>query len=357
MQLALIGLPASGKTTVFNAITGAGLPTGPLGAGGRPEAHTAVVDVPDSRLEAISARFRPRKTVYAKVAFVDFAGMKLAAGREGISPQLLRQLAQADGFMHVVRAFDDAGTPHPAGSVDPARDLAALHTELLLNDMVVVERRLERLAEERQKGGRDRSTVERETALFRRLADCLAAEVPLRTLDLHPEERRLLAGFGLLTLKPILAVINLAEGQPAPDLGPPPPGAAMLALQGQLESEIAQLSAEDIPAFLAEYGLDEPGSKRVIRAAYDLLGYQTFFTLNEEEAHAWRLRRGGTALEAAATVHTDLARGFIRAEIIAWDELLELGGMAEARARGRLRVEGKDYPVAEGEVVHIRFNV
>ncbi len=357
MQLALIGLPESGKTTVFNALTGSRLPTGPSAASGRAEARAAVVDVPDPRLEALGARFRPRKTVHAKVTFVDFAGLKLAAGREGISTQLLSHLTQADGFVQVVRAFDDPNVPHPAGSIDPQRDMAALQAELLLNDMLVVEQRLKRLAEERQKGGRDRAAVERETLLFRRLSDHLSAEQPLRTLDLSPEDLRLLAGFSLLTLKPILVIINLAEGQSATDLGSTPPGAAVLSLHGRLEAEITQLPAEDIPAFLAEYGLDEPASRRAIRAAYDLLGYQTFFTINEQEAHAWRLRRGGTALEAAATVHTDLARGFIRAEVIAWDALIELGGLAEARARGRLRVEGKDYPVAEGEVVHIRFNV
>ncbi len=357
MQLTLIGLPASGKTTVFNALTASQLPTGPSAPGGKLDVHTAVVDVPDPRLEALSQRFRPRKTVHAKVTFVDLAGMQLAAGREGISPQLLSHLSQADGFLQVVRAFDDPNVPHPAGRIDPGRDLSSLQAELLLNDMVVVERRLERLAEERQKGGRDRAAVERETLLFRRLSDHLSADQPLRTLDLNPDERRLLAGFGLLTLKPILVVVNLAEGQSAPELGPTPPGTAVLCLQARLEAEIAQLPPEDVPDFLAEYGLEEPGARRAIRAAYDLLGYQTFFTLNEQEAHAWRLRRGGTALEAAATVHTDLARGFIRAEIIAWDELIELGGLAEARARGRLRVEGRDYPVAEGEVVHIRFNV
>lgn len=357
MQLTLIGLPAAGKTTVFNALTRSQRATGPTAAAGKVDVHTAVVDVPDSRLEALSQRFRPRRTVHAKVTFVDLAGLQLAAGREGIPSQVLSHLAQADGFLQVVRAFDDPNVPHPAGSVDPGRDLASLQAELLLNDMVVVERRLERLAEERQKGGRDRSAVERETALFRRLSDHLSSEQPLRTLDLNPDERRLLAGFGLLTLKPVLIVINLAEGQAVPELVPPPPGTAILPLQASLEAEIAQLPPQDVPAFLAEYGLEEPGARRAIRAAYDLLGYQTFFTLNEQEAHAWRLRRGGTALEAAATVHTDLARGFIRAEVIAWDELIELGGLAEARARGRLRVEGKDYPVAEGEVVHIRFNV
>lgn len=357
MQLGILGLPGAGKTTLFNALTGSQRPTGALSVTGRVEAHTAVVDVPDPRLDALSARFRPRKTAYAKVAYVDFAGMRIDVGREALSAPLLSQLSQLDGFVHVARAFEDASVPHPAGSIDPARDLAALESELLLNDMIIVERRLERLADERQKGGHDRATIEREAGLFRRLSDRLAKDQPLRTLELSPEDRRTLSGFGLLTLKPVLVVVNLAEGQSAPELGTTPPGVSVLALQGRLEAEIAQLSSEEMPAFLAEYGIEEPGSKRAIRASYDLLRFLTFFTLNEEEAHAWRLRQGGTALEAAATVHSDLARGFIRAEVIPWDELIQLGGMAEARARGKLRVEGKDYVVAEGEVIHIRFNV
>jgi GTP-binding protein YchF len=360
MQLGIVGLPASGKTTIFRALTGGGRSSGAPTSGGKPEVHTAVVDVPDPRLDALSSLYHPKKTVYAKITYADIGGIARRAkepAREGFPAPLLNLLSQMDGLLQVVRAFEDPNVAHPAGSVDPARDLATLRSEFLLNDMVVVERRLQKLAEERQKGGRERGAVEREASLFERLDATLQAEHPLRGLDLKPEEERLLAGFGLITLKPTLIVVNLSEGQPAPDLGSPGPRSAILPLQGKLEMEIAELPAGEAAEFLAEYGLEEPGLRRVIRASYDLLGLQSFFTVSEEEVHAWRLPRGGTALEAAGTVHSDMARGFIRAEVIAWDELLALGGLSEARAHGKLRLEGKDYPVQEGEVVHIRFNV
>lgn len=354
MQLAIIGLPVSGKTTIFNALTGGGPRAG---SGGRPETRTAVVDVPDDRLDALAALYPDRKTVYAKVTYVDLAGHSMTAGRDGLPGPLLNTLSQMDGFVHVVRAFEDPLLPHPAGSVDPKRDLAAMEGELLLNDMIAVERRLDHLTEERQKGGRDKAVVERELTLFRRLAETLSQDKPLREMDFGPEEQRTLAGFTLLTLKPILVVLNLSEGQAAPEPGPAGPRSAILGLQGKLEMEIAQLPAEEVPAFLEEYGIEEAGPKRVVRASYDLLSLQTFFTIGDDEVRAWRLRRGGTALEAAAAVHTDLARGFIRAEVIAWDELLRLGSLAEARIKGKLRLEGKDYALAEGEVVYIRFNL
>jgi len=357
MQLGIIGLPVAGKTTIFNALTGSALATGALAGGGRVEVHTAVVDVPDERVDALSRLYRPKKTTYAKVTYADIGGLRAEAGREGLPGTLLNQLAQMDGFVHVVRAFDDPAAPHPSGSVDAARDLAAMESEFLLNDMLVVERRLERLNEERQRGGRERAAVEREIAIFLRLSEALAQNHPLRTLAFSLEEDRLLTGFGLLSRKPMLVVTNTAEGGRAPALQPPSSSVAVLALQGKLESEIAQLPPDEIAAYLAEYDIDEPGRMRVIRESYNLLGLLSFFTVGEDEVRAWRLRRGGTALEAAGAVHTDLARGFIRAEVIAWDELLALGGLPQARTHGKLRLEGKDYVVSEGEVVHIRFNV
>jgi GTP-binding protein YchF len=360
MQLGIVGLPGSGKTTIFRALTGGTGSAGAFTAGGKLEVHTAAVDVPDPRLDQLSGLYRPKKTIYAKITYADIGGLARKGkepSREALPAPLLNFLSQMDGFLHVVRAFDDAGFPHPAGSVDPGRDLASLGSEFLLNDMIIVERRLQKLKEERQRGGRDRAAVERELALFEHLAPALEAEKPLRALALKPEEERTLAGLGLLTLKPTLVVVNTAEGQAAPDLGPTPPRSGVLALQGKLEMEIAQLPPEEAAAFLAEYGLEEPGLRKVVRASYDLLEIKTFFTVGDEEVRAWRLPRGGTALDAAGTVHTDLARGFIRAEVLAWDELISLGGLSEARAKGKLRLEGKEYLVKEGEVVHIRFNV
>jgi hypothetical protein len=357
MQLGIIGFPGAGKTTVFNALTGSQLPTGDWASGGRFEVQTAVVEVPDARLEALSERFSPRKTTHVKVTYADVGGLQAGAGREGLPGPLINQLEQMDGLLHIVRAFEDPDHPHPAGEIDPQRDLQAMETEFLLSDMLVVERRLDRLAEEKQKGARERAMIEREIAFFQKLDEALGEEKPLRRLGLSLEEAGLLTGFGLLSRKPVLVVINIGEGEQGPELGDLGEGMGWISLQGKLEMEIAQLPAEDRKDYLQEFGIQEPGRERVIRASHELLDLTAFFTINEQELRAWTIPRGSTALEAAGTVHSDLARGFIRAEVIAWDMLLELGGLAEARAAGKLRLEGKDYVVADGEVIYIRFNI
>ncbi len=352
MKLGIIGLPQSGKTTIFNALTRGNAPT--TASAGRIEVHTAVVDVPDPRVDALAALFKPKKTIYAKITYADIAGLEGSATKSGISGPLLNQLAQMDGFIHVVRCFPDAVVPHPQGSVNPQRDIAALETELLLNDLIAVERKLERLQEERKKGGADKALNERQTTLFTRLHEALSAERPLRTLELSADEERLLSGFGLLTRKPMLLLLNLAEGQPTPQIQHPCP---QVALQGKLEMEIAQLPPEEAKLFMQEYGIEEPGLHKMIRLSYDLLNLQSFFTVGEDEVRAWTVRRGATALEAAGVIHTDLQKGFVRAEIVTYPDLLEAGSLAEARARGKLRLEGKEYVLQEGEIVHIRFNV
>jgi len=357
MKLGIIGLPSSGKTTIFNALTGSRLPTGVPHAPGKSEVHTAVADVPDERLLSLSALFRPRKTTPAKVTYADIGGLQARAGKEGLPGALLNQLEQMDGFLHVVRAFDDPAVPHPLDGVDPARDLAAMEAEFILDDLLTVERRLERLTEERQKVMRDRAAIERDQALFQRLHGVLSEGQPLGSQTFTAEETRLLSGFGLISRIPVLALVNLAEGQTLPELGPAGAGAAVLGLQGKLEMEIAQLAPDEAQAFLEEYGIEEPGRRRVIRTSYQLLGLLSFFTVGEDEVRAWTLSKGATALDAAGTIHTDLARGFIRAEVIPAHELLALGGLTQARSQGRLRLEGKEYVVADGEVVHIKFNV
>jgi hypothetical protein len=355
MRLGIIGLPSCGKTTIFNALTGGSLPTGVRGD--RLQVHTAVSDVPDRRVDDLSALFKPRKTIYAKVTYADIGGLKAEAGKEGLPGSLLNQLSQMDGFVHVVRAFESEMAPHPAGRVDPERDLAAMEAELLLNDMLTGERRLEKLREERQKGGgREKAVIERELALFERLSEVLGQDRPLREAAFPPEDERAMGVFGFLTRKPMLVVVNLAEGQAPPALAATGQGVQVLALQGEIEMEIAQLPPEEARTFLTEYGIAEAGCDRVLRASYDLLGVQSFFTVGEDEVRAWTVARGATALAAAAAIHTDLERGFIRAEVIDWKELLDLGGLAPARAVGKLRVEGREYLVQDGEVVHIRFN-
>lgn len=352
MKLGIIGLPQSGKTTIFNALTRGNTPT--TASAGRIEVHTAVVDVPDPRVDKLSAMFKPRKTIYAKVTYADIAGLEGGAARSGISGQLLNQLAQMDAFLHVVRCFESDLVPHPAGSVDPARDAAAMLDELLLNDLAAVERKLERLADERRKGSSNKTVVERQITLFERLQASLSKNEPLRRLDFSAEESRELSSYGLLTRKPILTVFNLGEGQAAPAVEL---DHAAVSLQGKLEMELAQLPAEDAALFMEEYGIEELSLSKMIGLSYDLLQVQSFFTVGEDEVRAWTTRRGANAQEAAGEIHTDLQKGFIRAEVVSYTDLVELGGLNEAKARGKLRLEGKEYLVKDGDIVHIRFNL
>lgn len=356
MRLGIIGLPQSGKTTIFNALTRGDQPT--TMSGGRVDVRTAVVDVPDERIERLVEMFRPAKTTYAKVTYADIAGLEGSSSKSGISGVLLNQLSQMDGFVHVVRCFDDPNVPHPSGSVDPQRDIDAMDGELLINDLIAVERKLERLQDERRKGGgREKAVIEREIQLFEKLNAALSEEAPLRDLEFSTEEQKNLSGYGFLTLKPILILLNLSEGQTPPQIEYPHRNSRVTALQGELEMEIAQLPADEAEVFMAEYGIEELGLQRVIRLSYDLLGLQSFFTVGEDEVRAWTVQCGASAVEAAGVIHTDLQKGFIRAEVIGYDELIELGGMAEARSRGKLRLEGKDYKVKDGEIMHIRFNI
>jgi GTP-binding protein YchF len=355
MRLGIIGLPQAGKTTIFNALTRGNQPIS-MG-GGRFEVHTSVVDVPDPRVDHLSAMFRPKKTTYTKVTFADIAGLEGSTGQSGISGQLLNQLTQMDGFILVVRAFPDDNIPHPAGSVNPQRDLETMAEEFLLNDLIAVERKLERLEEEKKKGvGRDKAVVQREKDLFDKLHAQLSDNHPLRYLTLNADEEKTLAGFGFLSLKPLLVVPNLTEDQHEVNLDPGP-GVETLPLRGKLEMEIAQLAPDEAEMFMAEYGLEESSLARMIHMAYQTLGVQSFFTVGEDEVRAWTVRIGATAPEAAGEIHSDLQKGFIRAEVVSYEDLMALGGMAECRAKGKLHVEGKEYIVKDGDIVHIRFNI
>jgi len=356
MKLGIIGLPQSGKTTLFNALSRGAQPTGAVS--GKIEVHTGVVDVPDQRVDILSKMFNPKKTIYAKVTYADIAGLDGSAGKSGISGTLLNQLTQMDGFIHVVRCFEDDNVPHPAGSVNPQRDLVTMESELVLNDLIAVERKQERLVEEKKKGGgRDKGQIEREIVLFERLHEALAAEKPLREIEISDEEEKWLSGYGLLSRKPVLVVLNLAEGQAAPAVTFDQKHSMLVALQGKLEMDIAQLPPEDAQMFMQEYGIEEPSLNRVISMSYDLLGLQSFFTVGPDEVRAWTVRRGATAPEAAGEIHSDLQKGFIRAEVVSYDDLTDLGGMNEAKAKGKLRLEGKEYIVLDGDILNIRFNI
>ncbi len=355
MRLGIIGLPQTGKTTLFNALTRGTVPTGVTG---KMEVHTAVVDVPDPRVDKLSAMFKPKKTIYAKVTYADIAGLEGNQAKSGISGTLLNQLTTMDGFIHVVRCFDDENVPHPAGSVDPLRDIANMDSEFILNDLITVERRLERLAEEKKKGGgRDKAIIDREIALFERFNAALQVENPLRNIDVSAEEEKLIPSFGFLSRKPILIVLSLSEGQAAPAVNYPHRNSQVVALQGKLEMDIAQLPADEAAAFLAEYGIEEPSLNRMIRLSYDLLGLQSFFTVGPDECRAWTVRRGASAPEAAGVIHTDLQKGFIRAEVMTYHDLTSLGGVTEVKSHGKFRLEGKEYIVQDGDILNIRFNL
>ncbi len=353
MKLGIIGLPQSGKTTVFNALTRGDRPVAM--SGGRFEVHTAVVDVPDPRVDDLAGMFHPKKTTYAKVAYADIAGLEGSASGD-ICGQLLTQLSQMDGFIHVVRCFEDDSVPHVMSSVDPQRDIAAMEGEFLLNDLIQIERKLERLEEERRRNNRDKAEVNREKVLFERIMAFLSEDKPLREMDLTPEEEKLISGYGFLTLKDLLIVLNLGEGQDAPEIDYPCQ-VCVVSLQGQLEMEIAQLPPEDAKLFMSEYDISEPSLNRMIRSSYDLMRLQSFFTVGEDEVRAWTVRRGAVAPEAAGVIHSDLQKGFIRAEVVPCGELLTLGSMAAARSKGKLRLEGKNYLVQDGDIMHVRFNV
>ena len=355
MRLGIIGLPQSGKTTLYNALTRGSVPTG---AGGKLEVHTAVVDVPDPRVDTLSAMFNPKKTIYTKVTYADIAGLDGSAGKSGISGTLMNHLTQMDGFIHVARCFESDEVPHAAGSIDPQRDIATMDTEFILNDLIAVERKLERLAEERKKGaGREKAVIDREHELFERFHAVLSEEKPLKDMEISHEEEKMLSGYGFLSRKPTLIVLNLSEGQKEPTITYTHKHSQIVSLQGKLEMDIAQLPPDEMQIFLQEYGIEEPSLNRMIRLSYDLLGLQSFFTVGPDECRGWTVHRGATAPEAAGEIHTDLQKGFIRAEVVAYNDLVALGSMNEAKSKGKFRLEGKEYIVQDGDILNIRFNI
>lgn len=362
MHITLVGLPLSGKTTVFNALTGQREVVGP--GVGRVEAHRAMVKVPDERLDWLAGLFHPRKVTPAEVCFVDLAGIPQGAARQGLPASFLAAIGEADALIHVLRAFENPLAPHPAGSVDPTRDLALLDAEFLLADLGVVERRIERLEQEIPKLPRsEKEARQHEHALLQRLRASLEAEMPLRDLELLPEEERSLRGFNFLTLKPTLLLVNVGEEQM--EEGEALAQAlreayrhrrcAVAVMCAEWEMELGELSPEEAAEFRQALGFSEPAASRIIRLAYELLGQITFFTFVSEEVRAWPLRRGSTAVEAAGTVHTDMARGFIRAEVVHFDALREAGSLQEARRRGTLRTEGRDYLIQDGDICTFLF--
>jgi GTP-binding protein YchF len=361
MQVTIVGLPGSGKTTIFNALTGIQAETGFSGARAAP--NLAVVKVPDSRLDRLAELYHPRKVTPADVTYADVAIPVGAAGEGTVAPDLLAQVRNADALVHVLRAFDDPGADRPA---DPWRDLEELDLEYAVADLGVVQKRLEKL----RTTGRHGSQAERdanaiEEALLERIEPQLAEGRPLRGLSLDDDDEKRLRGYRFLTQKPVLALVNvdearLGEAAAIEEEGQERHGGPQVkvaALAGKLEAEIAQLSPEEARPFLEDLGIAEASRGRVIRLTYGLLGLFSFFTGGEDECRAWTLRQGATAVDAAAAIHTDLARGFIRAEVVTFDDLMACGSTAEARRRGLLRSEGKGYEVKDGDVIEVLFNV
>ena len=349
MKIGIIGLAAAGKTTLFNALTGGAASTGGYGA---VRVNIGAAHVADARVDALSAVFSPKKMTYAAVNFVDAGvGDGGAAKNAEAIPQALEG---ADALLVVVRAFEDAGVPHPKESIDPARDLADVRIDLLLRDLSVVERRRERL-EKLVRVKKDPAEAA-EFALLTKIQETLEEGRPVRALKLGEEEMRIIKGFGFLSAKPLLVVVNVGEEQLGDAFGELD-GETPVALAARLEEELAQLPGEEQAEFLADYDLKSSALDRVVQASFGLLDLRCFFTLGEDEVRAWPVRAGTIALHAAGTIHTDLERGFIRAEVVSYTDFMAAGSLSAARDRGTLRLEGKDYVVKDGDIFHVRFNV
>jgi ribosome-binding ATPase len=358
VKVGIVGLPNAGKSTLFNALTRAGAE-----AANYPfttiEPNVAIVPVPDERLERVAATVRSSHAVHETIAFHDIAGLVRGAHKgEGLGNRFLANIRETDAIVHVVRAHADEGVPHPEGRVDPIGDVDAIETELLFADLEQAERRLERVA--KQARSLDKK-AQAEEAWLRELIDGLQAGRPARSVPPPAEAPDAIRELQPLTAKPVLFVANVGEDDPLEvpaDVAAHAEtvGARAVAVSARIEAELSELDPDEAETMRAELGVEESGLVRMIRAAFELLELIQFFTAGEDkEARAWALRRGSTAWEAAGRIHTDIQRGFVRAEVVAWDELVGAGGYAGARERGTLRLEGRDYPMRDGDVMTVKF--
>jgi len=358
MKTGIIGLPQVGKTSLFKILTKAKVED----RGYSREAHIGIAKVLDDRLDRLAALFNPKKLVHATVEYADVAAISQEALKE---TAFLASLRNVDALIHVLRAFEDDSIPH-TGAIDPARDAKSLEFELMLSDLTQIEKRLERLEKDLKK--MKTADLEKEHALLLRCKPALEAETPLRELEMSPEEKKLIRGFMFLSQKPVLYAVNVSESTTlGADLEKAPekhglndlaarPNAGATAFCGKVEAELAEMDDEEAKEFLSSYGLQESGLVRLIRRSYELLGLVSFFTVGEDECRAWTVPANSRAQEAAGAIHTDLEKHFIRAETIHWDTLLAAGSEAVARSQGTLRLEGKDYLVQDGDVLHIRHS-
>jgi hypothetical protein len=356
-----------GKSTIFNLLTHGHVETSSWGHA-RGEAHIGIARVPDPRLDRLAAITRPRKVTHATVEYVDLPGLAKGEGRTIGAREMgsyLASLKNVDALAHVVRAFEDVNVPHPEGTVDPGRDISLFELEMIFSDLAIVENRLERLARDLKKARSQE--LELEHAMLERAKAFLDLETPLRDIQMTEDERRRIRGFTFLSAKPMLLILNLDDrdtakiSRPAEAFGLEKHAGrgqvGLTAVCGKIESELAALPEEEAAPFLADFGLAEGGAARIIHESYSMLGLTTFYTISEPEAHAWAVGRDATALQAAGVIHSDFERGFIKAEVVSYEDMVRLGSFQAARNGGVLHLEGKDYPVRDGDVILFRFNV
>jgi ribosome-binding ATPase len=369
MKVGIVGLPQVGKTTIFRLLTQGRVDTSSWGSSR--EAHIGIAYVPDSRVDRLAEIVKPKKTTYATVEYVDLPGLSRGEGKAALQGQAkematyLNSLKNIDTLLHVVRAFEDPNLPHVEGTVDPLRDVGLFELEMIFSDLAIVEKRLERLSKDLKKVKSLELEMENEVLL--RYKAALESEQPLRELELTAEEDKRIRGFTFLSAKPILLVLNIGD-QDASKLGriveefdlqgqSSRRNVAVTAVCGKIESEIAALPPEDARMFMDDLGISGSALDRIIQHSYDLLGVFSFYTAGEPEVRAWTIPRNTTAMQAAGVIHTDIERGFIKAEVVSFEDMVELGTFQAAKSKGVLRLEGKEYRVQEGDVILFRFNV